>query len=81
MNSGGSRTLAGNSGSKPTVHITETDAEIAEEQDRDSKPISTVKSEWAEESRQLHKIQEKKREILEKDAPTLPDLLQLWRMI
>lgn len=77
----GSDIVAGDAGAKPTVHISNKDADIAEEQGRENKSMSTVKTEWAEESRQLKAIQAKKKEITEKDDITLGDLLELWRLI
>lgn len=77
----GSDIVAGDAGAKPTVHISKTDAKIAEEQDRANKSMSTVKTEWAEESRELREIRRKKKEIMELDDPSLGDLLELWRLI
>jgi len=77
----GSDIVAGDAGAKPTVHISKKDSKIAEEQGRANKSMSTVKTEWAEESRQLKTIQAKKKEITEKDNITLADLLELWRLI
>lgn len=73
--------MASDQGAKPTVHISQTDSKIAEEQGRGDKSMSTVKTEWAKESRELHSIKAKKQEILESDDPTIGDLLELWRMV
>lgn len=81
MSSKGSDIVAGDQGAKPSVHIGVTDAKIAEEQGRGQKSMSTVMSSWGKESRKLHSIRDKKREIMESDTKTIEDLYELWNMI
>ena len=77
----GSDIVASDQGAKPTVHISKTDARIAQQQDRGQKSMSTVKTEWAKESEKLDQLSEKKRQIKEKDQITISDLLELWKQI
>lgn len=77
----GSDIVAGDQGAKPTVHISQKDAQIAEQQGRANKSMSTVKSEWAEESKKLDEIARKKRKLLEQDDYSIGQILNFLNEI